>query len=84
MKFILKSVLNIIFKIFWNIISMRDISDSCHRNGTHKLISKTWKLSFQKSNNMAVGRNCYLLLIIILSKKSIFIVNIIYNLTIFI
>ena len=54
MKLVLKSVLDIIFQIFWNIISMGDVSDSCHWNWAHKLICETWQLGLQKSNDMQV------------------------------
>jgi hypothetical protein len=54
MQLILESMLNVILEIFWDIVSVGDISDSSHGHCAHKLVGETWQLSFEKSNNMAV------------------------------
>ena len=43
-EFILQPVFDLRFQILRNIISMSNITDLCHWNCAHELISKTWKL----------------------------------------
>jgi hypothetical protein len=54
MQLILQSMLYVILEIFWDIVSMGDISDSSHGHSAHKLVGETRQLSFEKSNNMTV------------------------------
>jgi hydrogenase maturation factor HypE len=75
-EFVLKSVLDLLFQIFRHVISMSDVPNPCHWNCTHELISKTWKLCFQKSDNVTIANTKSRRIIL---EFTIFLIGIIYH-----